>query len=355
MAQKKYMRNPNGYGTVFKLSGNRRNPWVAKKFDHWTYDEESRKDKVVYSVIGYYPDRISANEALVLYNKDPYDIKGNCLTFADVYESWSDEHFKNIVPSATRTWKSAYQHSLPLHGIAMVDIKVSHLESTILNASVGDNTKSRMKSLFNMMYRYAMKHEIVSKNYAELCNSVKIESEKRKIVPFTNEEVSLLWKNINIPFADMVLIGMYSGWRPQELAILKTSDVDLEESTMTGGLKTDAGRNRIVPIHTAIIDLVKKRYNKDNQFLFNDEEGQQGTIMTYDKYRGRFNKVMTRLNLKHHPHETRHTFISSAKKNGVDEYVLKLVVGHEISDVTEKIYTHRGLEQLKNEINKVQY
>lgn len=48
----------------------------------------------------------------------------------------------------------------------------------------------------------------------------------------------------------MILIGIYSGWRPQELSILKIADIDLENNTMFGGLKTDAGRNRCVPIHS---------------------------------------------------------------------------------------------------------
>ena len=75
--------------------------------------------------------------------------------------------------------------------------------------------------------------------------------------------------------------------------------------------------------------------------------------MTYDKYRSRFNKVMKRLNLKHYPHETRHTFITQAKACAVDEYILKLIVGHAIADITEKVYTHRTIEQLKNEMKKI--
>ncbi|BCN32099.1 hypothetical protein bsdtb5_33940 [Anaeromicropila herbilytica] len=38
----------------------------------------------------------------------------------------------------------------------------------------------------------------------------------------------------------MILIGIYSGWRPQEMSILKVQDIDLENHTMFGGLKTDA-------------------------------------------------------------------------------------------------------------------
>lgn len=75
--------------------------------------------------------------------------------------------------------------------------------------------------------------------------------------------------------------------------------------------------------------------------------------MTYDKYRGRFNKVMKCLNLTHRPHETRHTFITKAKECHVDEYILKLTVGHAITDITEKTYTHRTIEQLQKEICKI--
>ncbi|BCN32100.1 hypothetical protein bsdtb5_33950 [Anaeromicropila herbilytica] len=87
--------------------------------------------------------------------------------------------------------------------------------------------------------------------------------------------------------------------------------------------------------------------------MFNDEFGQQGTTMTYDKYRHRFDKVMKRLKMIHSPHETRHTFITLAKNANIDEYKLKLIVGHAIQDITEKVYTHRSIEELKEEINKI--
>ena len=87
-----------------------------------------------------------------------------------------------------------------------------------------------------------------------------------------------------------------------------------------------------------------------SQYLFNDINGQQGTHMTYDKYRGRFKKVMLRFKMNHRPHETRHTFITKAKSVGMDEYILKLIVDHTVSDITEKTYTHRTMEQLYEEM-----
>ena len=58
---------------------------------------------------------------------------------------------------------------------------------------------------------------------------------------------------------------------------------------------------------------------------------------------------MTALNMHHTPHETRHTFITYAKKSKINDYILKKIVGHEIRDITEKVYTHRNIEELIDE------
>ena len=351
------MKLPNGYGSVHKLPGNRRKPWRVRKTVGWDTDFDAGTCRQKYITIGYYATQKEALQALANYNANPYDISSNTITFEELYKKWSEVHFETIVPSARRTWKSAYSYCKPLYNMRMKDIRVNHLEQTIKDAAVGDNTKGRMKSLFNLMYKYALKHEIVDKNYAAMCDSIKKPKPEIVRIPFTESEIQQLWDNIAFPFVDMVLIGIYSGFRPQELAILKIDDIDLEAETIIGGLKTDAGKNRTVPIHPLIADLVKTNYDRaiqmKSEYLFNDENGQQGTWLTYDKYRGRFNKVMKKLKMEHRPHDTRHTFITKAKESGVNEYILKLIVGHEIQDITEKVYTHRTLEDMRKEILKI--
>ena len=78
------MRLPNGYGSVFKLSGNRRNPWVARKTVGWTDNHEKRTSYPKYKAIGYYPTRKAAMEALVEYNKNPYDLGKASMTLEAV-------------------------------------------------------------------------------------------------------------------------------------------------------------------------------------------------------------------------------------------------------------------------------
>ena len=353
---------PNGYGTIYKMSGKRSRPYRAMKTDKWIIDPVTGKSKQIRSTIGYYQSREDAMIALANYNENPYDIKADSITFSEVYEKWSENYFPTLSnPSSVRTVTAAYAYCNGLYDMRMKDIKVSHLEGTILNAQVGDSTKSRIKSLFNMMYKYAVAHDIVEKDYASVMfangNPIK-RSRTKEVIQFSQEEIFLLWDNLDsIAFADMILIGIYSGWRPQELAILKVADIDIKVGTMLGGLKTDAGKNRIVPIHPLIRPLIENRMKEatsmQSEFLFNDANGQQGTYMTYDKYRKRFEKVMKYLKLTHRPHETRHTFITKAKACNVDEYILKLIVGHAIDDITEKVYTHRTIDQLRAEMEKI--
>ncbi len=140
------MKLPNGFGSVHKLTGNRRKPWRARKTVGWDFDPVEKKAKQKYITIGYYTTQKDAIQALADYNANPYDISTNSITFEEVYQRWSEEHFKVIVKSAQRTWKSAFTYCEPLYKMPMRDIRVSHLEQTIKNADVGDNTKGRICS-----------------------------------------------------------------------------------------------------------------------------------------------------------------------------------------------------------------
>lgn len=75
------MKLPNGFGSVYKLSGRRRRPWVAAKTFGWEFDEKGQKVKQKQQAIGYYATRQEAMTALVQYNENPYDLNFNKTTF----------------------------------------------------------------------------------------------------------------------------------------------------------------------------------------------------------------------------------------------------------------------------------
>ncbi|MCI6915143.1 MAG: hypothetical protein MR799_06665 [Lachnospiraceae bacterium] len=130
----------------------------------------------------------------------------------------------------------------------------------VIEASAG--TKSRMKNIINEMYDYAVEHEIVFENYARefiLDKSIMEELRKpqKEVKIFTKQEEEILWDDFQFEETDMILISLYSGLRPKELAELKIRNIDLEFGTMQGGLKSDAGKDRIIPIHPCIRKLVE--------------------------------------------------------------------------------------------------
>lgn len=373
------MRRANGTGHVFKMKGKgRRRPWRARVTVGWELNEATGKTKQVIKDVGCYATRHEAEIALNEYLEDPYNINEKDITFEELYNKWSESYIPTLSGvSSERTITSAYRYMHAIYKMKVRDIRVRHLEGCIQDAYVisergsdkgkkrvaSANTKARMKSVFNLMFDYAVKYDIIKYNYArnfELDKGTVEQKrrEKKEVTIFTNEELEKLWNSVDkVKFADMVLIGIYSGWRPQELAILKIADVDLERGTFFGGMKTKAGKDRYVPIHPLIKGLVSKRYDEavemNSEYLFNDEDGQRGTFLTYDKYRRRFEKVMTRLDMKHRPHEARHTFSTLAKSYEMKDNVRKLIMGHAIVDFTDRVYTHPMLEELQFEMGKI--
>ncbi len=375
------MKLPNGYGSVTKLSGNRRKPYLARVTLGWITDEQAGKTTQNRVTIGTYKTKKEALQALAEYGANPYDIQNNNLTLAELYQKWTEAYFPTLAgESSTRTITSAWKYCHPLYKMRVKDLRARHIkgimEDGYIISSRGKNagqkvmaspgTKARIKSMFNLMLDYALEYEIVDKNYArtfDISDDIIKEKEAatRGHIIFPPEEMKILWDNVDaLRFVDWILIQCYMGWRPQELATLHLSDVNLDEWYITAGMKTEAGKDRMIPIHTKIRPLVQRNYDYavslGSDALFNDPTATKGGMkITYDKYAGRFDKVIEalKLNPEHRPHDPRMTFITMAKKAGIDPLVVKRLAGHRINDVTESVYTVRDLEWLRTDIEKI--
>lgn len=75
-------RNPNGYGCVTKLKGNRSRPWCVKVT---IYDEEGHAKQVP---VGYAETEEKANILLAEYNNNPWNIDREKVTLAILYQRW---------------------------------------------------------------------------------------------------------------------------------------------------------------------------------------------------------------------------------------------------------------------------
>ena len=352
----KQLKRANGAGSVYKLNGRRSKPYVAMITDSYKKDVETGKVTQKRLAIGYYKTADEAMYALIKYNMNPYEISIDTLTFEDLYNDWSTEHFKELSPSAIRTYKAAFMHLSPLHKRKFKDLRPSDLDECIKNDNSHSSTRKRMKSLCGILYKYAIKKGIPTINYAVYCDNIKTDQPILKRIPFSNEEIIILWSNLHLKYVDMILVGLYTGMRPGELCQLKISDINPKEHFMIGGSKTTAGINRIIPIHSSIRHLIRHRHTTsislNSDYLFCSHDGKP---ISYYNYLRLFKEVMLRLNMNHLPHDTRHTFISLAKESGIDEYLLKIIVGHSIQDITERVYTHRNPDVLLSAVMSIKF
>lgn len=372
----KRKRLPNGFGQISEIKNKRlRNPFRAMVTTGKAPD--GRPICKPLKPQTYFRTYNDAYAALIEYNRNPYDLSST-ITLKELYDRWSSEHFKKL-GSASRinAIQSVWRYCSSLYSMPVSDIRVRHIKGCIENGKIivrgtqrspTANMKIEIKELFNMLFDYAVEYEIVEKNYSRMfklpSDLVKEKETSRKShIPFTDEEMEILWNNLKSnPCASIILIQCYSGWRPQELCLLKVSDVDLENWTFRGGMKTEAGTERVVPIHTKIRELVKEKYQEaislNSEYLINYYDPKRKSKkhqMSYFNYKYRFSNALTDLNLnpEHRPHDGRVHFVTVAKKYAVDEYAIKYIVGHTIYDVTEKIYTKRDVEWLKREIEKI--
>lgn len=363
-SKKQHKRLPNGFGQISELKGrNLRKPYRAMV----TIGKNS-VGRPIPKIVGFYQTYNEAYEALMEFNKHPYDLNTNISTL-EVYNKWTAYYFPTLkAKSSSRTVTSAWAYCTSVYDINIRDLRAKHIKFC-MDSTDSPNLKSRIKSLFNLMLDYALEYEMVDKNYARTFNvSDDVVKQSKDTanphIKFTDSEMTTLWENVNINYVDLILIQCYTGFRPQELGLIKISDVDLnkDKPCITGGMKTDAGFDRLVPIHERIYELVKARYEQakelGSEYIFNctDSRDPKDLFLTYDKYQKRFAKIMDllELNPEHRAHDPRKHFVSMAKDAKMDEYAIKRIAGHAIDDITEKIYTEHNPNWLFDEMKKIE-
>lgn len=350
--RKSHMRLPNGFGQITEL----KNRNLRKPFRVMVTVGKNPQGKPICKLLkpeAYFKTYNEAYAALAEYNKAPYELDSE-MTVEELYTEWSKKYFEQIVPSSKRTITSAWAYCTPVYTMRARDLRSRHIKSCMDQAE-SPNVKNRIKSLFNLMLDYALEYELVDKNYARDFKIDPVPAQSSHMA-FTEDEIALLWKYQSIPYVCYILLQTYMGWRPQELCRLRKSDVDWENWEITGGMKTEAGRNRTVPVHKDLIPILKKIKE------LSDSLGSEwlcpsfdGTELTYDKYNKRFHQVMGEIGMseRHRPHDPRKTFVTLAKAEEVNDFAIKYIVGHAIGDLTEKVYTERNTGWLRTELEKI--
>ena len=376
--RKKYPKLPNSFGSIRYLGKNRRNcfavhppatldatgkvvrPPAICYVDDWlkgfsiltaykagTYQPGMEKDLSISPTTDTdtLVSRILADYGTIKGVEDKHpEIKKP--TFKEVYEQFMKWKFPEgavYSESSKGTYTGGFRNSAALHDRVFEDIKAPDMQAVIDECQLKRASLENILILFKQMYKYAVYAEIVTENKAQYVK-INVPEDDEHGTSFTDEELSILWEHSSDPDVQSILILCYSGWRIGEFSKL---EINLDQKYFKGGSKTKAGKSRIVPIHSSIYGFVKNvKYSE---------------LYTWgqNKYRKElFYPTLERLGIsgspKHTPHDCRHTFSALCEKYGVRENDRKRMLGHSFGgDVTNAVYGHRTLEELRTEIEKI--
>lgn len=348
------MKLPNGYGSISKTSGKRRKPYRVYVTTGW--DENGKQIK---ESLGYVKNYKEGLEVLSEYHHDPYDLNYKNITFADI---WNDVDRKlevmvetgKMSESNLKGLRNAFKnHCGSLHNELMLTLKKKKMQNLIDNVDGGSTLKGNVKTVCVKVFSYAIDEYELPLN---LTSASTLDAGEKKTedegIPFSDEELLKLWELVDNDIVKSLLIMCYTGMRPNELFNMPKDTVYLTEDYMRGGSKTKAGMDRPIPIHPRIKHLVEYFLSTGEQYPFRYIKEINGGF-NYGKFGRAVKKLMDLLGFDHTPYDGRHTFSTRMKKAKADEYILKRIMGHSIQDLTEKVYTHRDICELIEEVKKI--
>lgn len=328
---RKTLKRANGTGSVYKLSGRRTRPWVAAK------------NKLI---IGYYAKKTDALDALArLVGKDISERYN--MTFKEVFEEWRQEHYREIGKSGAVSYDRAFEIYSELHERKFRDLRTIDFQSAIdSNAGKAHSTLSKYKQLTTQLSEWAVREEIVSRNFAKY---VKLPEERKKEKEIFSEEDIEKLSNSKEEAAKIILMLIYTGMRIGELFTLPISGY--HETYLIGGEKTEAGRNRVIPIRP------------EGRALFAEMNAAATGDLLISGYKGakdisNFRKreyypLLERLHIERKtPHATRHTFASWAVANDVQPEYIQKMLGHSRYETTANTYVHADVESLVKAVER---
>lgn len=276
------------------------------------------------------------------------------MTIQELYERWYRQKEKgNVSNSSLQNYRWTWKQCASIHNkefrsltIAMMKESIEDLESVWL--------KKSLKNIFNSMYDYAIENGIVDRNLARAFTIHEKRPESNIHTIYTDEEMAKLWANADVGDTDLILIQCYTGMRPGEIGSIRMADFDHDNMWATGGSKTESGKNRPIIFHSRIQPLVERRYQQSlasgSEWLFSRNGEWIGYKGMYSICKSVCKNI---LGTEHKAHDGRVTFATMAKRANMDEYVLKKLMGHSIDDLTERVYTKRDNNWLREELEKI--
>ncbi len=333
----------NGTGSVYK----RGDKWVAAITLGYRIENDKKK-RVVAKKSGFRTKKEALEYLPALKGQQKRE---KDITWQQLYDLWLPTH--RAGKSTINCYKAAVRYFSSVDFSKLKDIEIDDLQECLDDCPKGKRTRENMKALAGLLYKYAVPRGYASLNLAQYLIVSGESSVSRS--SFSAEQLEQIHRAVGvIPYADYIYCMCYLGFRPSEFLALDVKDYDRQNKTLTGGAKTEAGKNRIVTISPKIQPIID-RLTRDRiaGALFCNENG---GAFAYNKFRDDiFYPVLEQVGIdnpmengrhKLSPHTCRHTFATLMKNVDAAEKDKMELIGHASAEML-RYYQDVNLEDLR--------
>ena len=375
----KSRRRTKGTGSIYIRKDSKSKPYAAAS---------SVTGKQVY--LGAFATKREAENALKDYEYNP--VNGFNMTLEQLHEKWmKTKAYAKLGDSVKSNYASAYIKLKPLYKRKFRDLRTSVYQYIIdyydnphhevgaggklkyldkngkgtykvtntpkICEGLGYSALHKVKCLLTTLYTFAMKEDIVNKDYATFIELP--EQEETTATRFTEVQLELIKQNVGkVPYMDYIYIMCYVNFRVSEFLELTPDRYKVTDSGIhyfVGGKKTDAGKDRIVPVHPKIQQLVQKCIENEGETIFCRIHGgsEFGKAMNKDYFlKYCFRPAMQAIGLsdEYTPHSCRRTFSTRMSAAGAREEDIIALMGHTDYKVDIDHYIIQEVDTLYNAI-----
>lgn len=343
--QRRRRRRPRGTGSVWKDARNKNRPYVAIAADG--------------TRIGAYATSGEAVKKLDEVNAKLISPERQTYTLADVYDRWSELHYPKITVKAQQTYANAYRKAAALHDRRIAELKAEDYQrvlSQMMAAGASRSLCEKERQLFSQLCQYAINQDIIHTNYSTALVLPEASAPKTRVL--SADEVQAIRTTTDDArlgeTAKIALVLVYTGMRLNELLTARRENVHADEGYLIGGEKTEAGRDRVIPLHPDIMPYILQwLYGNDTPYLI---PSKYGLPRDHNNVRKSFNSLMRKLGIEGvTPHTCRHTAATKFAAAGLPPEVTKQILGHADITTTLNIYTHPDVQNLIENARRVKW
>lgn len=338
---RKTKTRPNGAGTAYR----RGSTWTACVTIGW-YEIDGHAVPRHRTKGGFRTKRDALAHCSELINAPK---AAKALTVQQIYDAWLPQHDSRVGKSTMDCYKAAWRYFAPIAPLPFRDIGLEDLQDCVDDCPRGKRTKENMKALAGLLMKYAIPRHQTDLNYAEYIHTG--DGVKGTRPAFNAQQVALIRDLVgSYPHADDVYCLIYTGFRPAELLML-TKDC-CRDGILYSGVKTEAGRDRAVPVHPLIQPIIDARMAAAGDYLFPRDDGTQMSPAYFrETY---FYPVLAAAGIQpiptpdhpayYVPYSCRHTFANMLKDAPGSDKDKAGLIGHEDYRTTKKHYQTAELD-----------